>query len=232
MATGRRRAATEPHAPVSPRSSNRARPVRSSARSALLAFAVALAPLAACDQPAAAGERSVLDRAAGDAWRGSRLHDFELFERDGRKLTLADLAGKTLVVDFVFTQCAGPCPALSAGMFSLQEELADTDVLLVTVSVDPVNDTGEVLDAYAKELGADAQRWLFLRGSEEQLQALMASVNLAVEASPDAAPGFQITHSTRLVVVDGEGWVRGYYAGTEADGLERAAARARWLDGR
>ena len=155
-----------------------------------------------------------------------------MVERSGREVTLEGLAGRTLVVDFIFTTCAGPCPIMSAGMAELQSALEGTDVLLVSVTVDPETDTLEVLSEYAERYQADPQRWLFLRGDPEAVGELAASVSLALQRDPGADVGFQVSHSTRLVVVDGEGRVRGYYDGTTAAGREQAAARARWLESR
>lgn len=178
------------------------------------------------------GQGSELARAADDDWAGPQLADFALVERSGRAVRRGDLAGRTLVLDFIFTTCAGPCPALSAGMTELQAELAGTDVLLVSVTVDPKNDSLERLGQYAWRFGADPQRWLFLRGEPDQLAALARSVSLSLSDDPSAQPGFQVTHSTKLLVIDGAGYVRGYYDGLAPDERGRAAARARWLASR
>jgi protein SCO1/2 len=178
------------------------------------------------------GQGSELARAADDDWSGPQVADFAMLERSGRSVRRADLAGRTLVLDFIFTTCAGPCPALSAGLAELQRELADSDVLLVSVSVDPKNDTLERLGEYAQRFGAEPERWLFLRGEPAELAALARSVTLSLQDDPSAQPGFQVTHSTKLLVIDGTGHVRGYYDGLAPDERGRAAARARWLASR
>lgn len=156
------------------------------------------------------------------------MADFTLTERSGRTLTRADLRGRPFVMDFVFTTCTGPCPALSAGMAELQEAVAGTPVRLVTVSVDPGHDSPEVLTAYAQAFGADPEQWLFLTGAEDQVAAIAASVQLALARAPEgqARLGEQVVHSTKLIVVDGQGLVRGYYDGTSDEGRRGAAERA------
>ena len=116
-------------------------------------------------------------------------------------------------------------------MSRLQDELAGTDALLVSVSVDPKTDSVEVLGAYADSFGADPERWWFLTGAEDQMAALAASVYLAAvpDDTPDALIGYQVAHSTKFVVVDGRGVVRGYYDGRSVDGILAAAARVRFL---
>ncbi|MEX2299908.1 MAG: SCO family protein [Bryobacterales bacterium] len=143
------------------------------------------------------------------------LPEFELVERDGSTVTLADLRGKVWVADFVFTHCAGPCPLLSSKMSRLQEAVADLeDVRLVSFSVDPERDTPEALAEYSNRYGADAERWLFLTGRKEPLYQLIGKgFHLAVD---DGGPGSGlITHSTRFVLVDRQGQIRGYYDGAE-----------------
>ena len=115
-------------------------------------------------------------------------------------------------------------------MRRLQTELAGSEVRLVTVTVDPLTDTPEVLADYAQRFGADKERWLFLTGDENAIHELAASVQLAVQREPGAPPGSQVTHATRFIVVDSGGVVRGYYDGLTDGGLAAAAARARFLE--
>lgn len=198
----------------------------------IAALAAALA-LCACGESEAGRGREHLDRAADDDWASeTRLADFRMTASDGREVGLATLAGAPFVLDFVFTTCSGPCPRMSESMAVLQRELADTPVRLVSVSVDPQTDTLEVLAAYGKAHGADPERWHLLRGDEEQVHALASSVLLTPKRNPEADPGMRVAHSTRFVVVDGEGRVRGYYEGTSDEGRAAAIARARWLAGR
>jgi len=218
-------------------------PRRRAARARAWAPALALAGLALASSTSgcggdgssgsvAGGQASELARAADDDWSGPQVADVALVERSGRAVRRADLAGRTLVLDFIFTTCAGPCPALSAGLAEMQRELEGSDVLLVSVSVDPKNDTLERLNEYAQRFGADAERWLFLRAEPPELAALARSVTLSLADDPSAAPGFQVTHSTKLLVIDGAGHVRGYYDGLDPEQRGRAAARARWLSSR
>lgn len=145
---------------------------------------------------------------------------FDLTERDGSPVSLSDLKGKVWVADFVFTHCAGPCPLLSSKMARLQEAVAEfEDVRLVTFSVDPERDTPEVLTEYANRYGADPERWLFLTGLKEPMYKLIGKGFLL--AVDDGGPGSGlITHSTRWVLVDREGQIRGYYDGAEAGTVE------------
>jgi protein SCO1 len=191
-------------------------------------FAAVLAvAISACGGRESSGSGSVLARDSDFA--GPKLASFVLTERSGRTARLEDLAGKPFVLDFVFTTCSTICPVMSGSMSRLQNALADTDVRLVSVTVDPETDTPEVLADYATKFGADAERWWFLTGTEEQIDALVSSVQLAREKDPNAPIGMQVTHSSRLIVVDGQGVVRGYFDGQGEEGVRAAEERARWL---
>jgi protein SCO1/2 len=97
------------------------------------------------------------------------------------------------------------------------------------VTVDPETDTPAVLAEYAARHGADPERWLFLTGPEDRIDALVASAMLARGKDPTAELGMQVTHSSRFLVVDGEGVVRGYFDGQTDEGVRGAERRARWL---
>lgn len=202
---------------------------------AALTAALALVAGAAsfsCDRASeAAAYPTSLAVAADDPFVGPELADFSLLGTDGRAVTRADLAGRPCVLDFVFSTCTGPCPAMSAAMGELAAELAGTPVRLVSISVDPERDTPEVLAAYAEGLGADPEQWWFLTGEAAEISALARSVAVAVDpvADPEAPLGMQVSHSTKFIVVDAEGRVRGYYDGKSDEGRAGAAARARHL---
>ena len=200
-----------------------------SPRLAGAALTLALLCGAGCDRTSSAGGSGSLAVAADADFAAEPVADFRLPAAHGGEVSLADLRGQPFVLDFIFTTCSGPCPTLSANMAELQDELADTRVALVSISVDPKLDTLEALRAYAERHEADPERWHFLRAEPEDLQRLAASGMRGVQETPEGGPGAQVSHSTRFVVVDGAGVVRGYYPGDEEQGRRAAAARARWL---
>ncbi|MCE0498674.1 MAG: SCO family protein [Methylacidiphilales bacterium] len=149
---------------------------------------------------------------------------FSLTERSGKTITNHDLEGKIWVADFIFTTCPGPCPIISANMARLQQKLAgDNRVQLVSFTVDPQDDTPAVLAAYADHLGADPQRWWFLTGPEKPLYDLIHHGFLqTVEDNhgKQLQPGqYLVTHSTSVVLVDPQGFIRGIYNGLNDEEL-------------
>lgn len=126
-----------------------------------------------------------------------------------------DLLGNVWVANFIFTRCAGPCPILTSNMSKLQEDLPK-EVRLITFTVDPDWDKAEVLARYAKSFNADTSRWLFLTGTKKELYDLVyAGFKLSVLEEPKNQAGSRVIHSTKLVLVDKKGTIRGYYDGTE-----------------
>ncbi|HSB73045.1 MAG TPA: SCO family protein [Candidatus Methylomirabilis sp.] len=118
------------------------------------------------------------------------LPDFSLVERDGRPITLADLRGKVWIADFIYTHCTDTCPLQTAEMARLQADLAtEADVRFVSITVDPAQDTPEVLAGYAARFGADRERWLFLTGRKHAIYTLaQKGFLLSVEDPGEAVP--------------------------------------------
>ncbi len=153
---------------------------------------------------------------------------FSLTNQFNRSFGSTDLAGKIWIADFVFTSCRGPCPIISTRMSELLKPLANTDAHLVSFTVDPDTDTPDVLRGYADKLKAEPARWDFLTGPKSQLYDLsVKGFKLAV--SDTGGDEGQPVHSTRLVLVDRQGNVRGYYDALAFDGVTKVLADASHL---
>ncbi len=191
---------------------------------AAVALAVALLALAGL-----AGARSLFR--APEPPRLLSLPEFVLTERSGRPVSLADLRGRPWVADFIFTQCGGACPAMTSRLSRLRHEVP-AYVRLVSFTVDPVHDTPEVLARYAEAFHAGAD-WLFLTGRAQDLYLLSTGgfKLAAMEVPPGERSGGDgpFLHSSKFVLVDGEGVIRGYYDSTDEQALRTLAADARAL---
>lgn len=152
-----------------------------------------------------------------------QVNPFSLTDHRGRTITLDDLAGSPWITDFIFTRCGLSCPLMSTRMAELDDERVPPRVRLVSISVDPQHDTPEVLAEYAAGFGA-SERWSFLTGPEDEiLELALEGFHLAVVPDPPegmASPEEPIVHSTRFVLVDGRGQIRGYYDGMTREGIE------------
>jgi protein SCO1/2 len=124
---------------------------------------------------------------AGKLAIGSALPDFELTDHQGRPLHAADLRGKVVAIDFIYTRCPLPdvCPRLSANFAILQRQFRDRvgeSLLLLSVTVDPEFDTPSVLAEYARRWAAGTG-WRFLTGDVAKLAASLGEIYWAEEGS-------------------------------------------------
>jgi cytochrome oxidase Cu insertion factor (SCO1/SenC/PrrC family) len=149
--------------------------------------------------------------------------EFQLTNQDGKHFGSADLRGKIWIADFIYTTCPGPCPMISNRMSELQQPLEKTDVHLVSFTVDPVKDTPKVLHTYAERLQAEPGRWDFLTGAQSTIYNLSRNgFKLAISDGSDAK-GIPV-HSTRMILVDRHGEIRGYYDAAGADAITKLVA--------
>ena len=133
-----------------------------------------------------------------------------LIDETGKPVQLDSMKGSVTVYDFIFTNCAATCPIMTNNMRALTP-LVDKDapVRFVSITVDPTRDTPAVLANYAKRVRNDP-RWTFLTGDRQTIIDL--SVKGFKLAAGDPAPGGEaLLHSSRFVVADKTGIIRGYY---------------------
>jgi protein SCO1/2 len=145
------------------------------------------------------------------------IPDFQIVDQDGRPFDRAAMAGKVWVVGFMFTSCPSICPKISRAMLDLQHKFDafEIDAHLLSVSVDPETDEPAVLKRYAEGLGVDPARWRFVTGSRPAMEALVVGgfkQAMDKQAPADGATMYDIAHTSKLVLVDAEGGVRGFYS--------------------
>jgi protein SCO1/2 len=137
-----------------------------------------------------------------------------LVDERGAPFSADALRGHVSVVDFVFTRCTSSCPRLTARMADLQARLAQrgSDVRLVSFSVDPENDTPQVLMQYAAGVHADLARWSFVTGEAEAMQkAVVFGFKMSDAKIMKGANDYDVVHGDWFVLVDRKGDLRGYY---------------------
>jgi protein SCO1 len=131
--------------------------------------------------------------------------DVRLVREDGKSVGLREEldGGRSVVLSFVFTSCTSICPVTSAALGQLQRRLGDASskVQLVSISIDPDEDTPARLAAYAKRLGA-GPGWRFYTGT--------AAASVAVQRAFDAYGGDKMRHAPDTFVrrAGGQSWVR------------------------
>lgn len=149
--------------------------------------------------------------------------DFAFKDQTGQVFSSNQLKGKVWVVDFIFTRCQGQCPMLSQWFKGLQGQWkGNADFKLVSFTVDPEYDSVAVFKSYAGDFQADDSQWHFLTGPKDQIYpVIQKGFHLTAEKDPSGAPGFEFIHTTRLILVDGNGMIRGMYDGQERAEVEK-----------
>jgi len=148
---------------------------------------------------------------------------FSLTDQNGQAFGNAQLAGKPYIAAFVFTQCASICPKMTIEMSRLQHELPP-EIQLVSFSVDPERDTPAVLKQYAATHKADESRWHFLTGPREAMTAVARDMKLVFQEGTADHP---ITHSPRILLIDGKNQIRGTYDSQSSEKLKELVEDAK-----
>ena len=131
---------------------------------------------------------------------------FQFIDETEQAFSQDNLKGKISIVDFIFTNCQGPCPVMAINMKELYDFYAESpEVQFVSISVDPARDTPEVLREYAARTGVTDERWTFLHGELPEVQRLLE------QGFYLAADNLPMGHTTKFVLVDQLGQIRGYY---------------------
>ncbi len=162
---------------------------------------------------------------------------FQLTDQNATAFSSQALAGRVTLLDFIYTHCTDACPLLSATFQETQRKLAadnllGSKVMLVSLSVDPLHDTPPVLAEYGQQFKADPSAWKMLTGDWDQVYDVVTGFKVATRP-PRPAPaapvpgGTELTHSTRIVLIDPQLQVRAYLEGQDAtaDDLIKAAKR-------
>ena len=137
---------------------------------------------------------------------------FVLTDQNGASFDSAALAGKVWIGSVFFANCPGPCFRENQALADILREIDDPDVVVVSLTCDPENDTPEALSKYAERFGADASRWRFLTGD-------MATIKRVANDS-FRLPAEVGVHSERGVVFDRRGRLRGGYHLLQTDRVE------------
>lgn len=133
------------------------------------------------------------------------IPDVELLDQNGRKVHFyTDLVkGRTVVINFIFTTCTTICPPLGATFARVQKELGESNVRLISVSVDPVTDTPERLKAWGAKFHA-GDSWTFVTGDKPQVDELLRALGASTSRREDHSPSILIGNDAKGT------WTRAY----------------------
>ena len=136
---------------------------------------------------------------------GNVVPDFTLTDQKGKSIALSDLRGKVVAVNFIYTSCPLPnfCLRIANNFGVLQKRFKarlGRDLILLTVTFDPVHDTPEVLSKYASRWNADPATWHFLTGEVSDVQRVCRL--FGVDFFPDEGLMY---HSLHTAIIDRQG---------------------------
>ena len=137
----------------------------------------------------------------------------KLTDAEGKPFDLATLRGKCVLVSFVFTSCNGTCPLTSRAMAGCRDSLKDAGmwgdrVAFVSITLDPGQDTPEVLKAYARIYDADPKTWHFLTGSASTVDRIVAAWGMWARRNASGV----LDHPSRIFLIDPKGRQREIYS--------------------
>jgi len=160
--------------------------------------------------PLAASRLKLLTDVAGAGPRnvlaiGAAVPDFTLTDQQRQSVTLSDLRGKVVAINFIYTSCPLPnfCLRIANNFGVLQQRFKAQlrrELVLLTVTFDPVHDTPEVLAQYARRWSADPTAWHFLTGPVGDVQRV--SHLFGVDFFPDEG---LMNHSLHTAIIDRQG---------------------------
>jgi protein SCO1/2 len=146
--------------------------------------------------------------------------DASLINETGKPVRLSEMKGFVTVYDFIFTNCAGTCPVMTATMRRLTSKVdKDAKVRFISISVDPERDTPAVLRDYAAKMRND-DRWMFLTGDKQAIVNLSVNGFKLAAGSSGTTPNESILHSAKFVIADQNGMIREYYGAENDDAVE------------
>lgn len=172
---------------------------------------------------------------AGSTMEGSEgphytVPDFSFVNQDGAPLDAGFVKGKIWVVHYFFRACPSICPKIIAGMKQVAAGCGNDDnVRMISLTVDPGDDTPAKLKDYALTKGIDLARWQMGTGDKKDLYRFARKGLFITATDGDGSEG-DFIHSDRLVLVDRNRHIRGYYEGTNPATASRLIADIKKLE--
>jgi len=143
-----------------------------------------------------------------DLTKFEKVPPFSFKNQNNKIINNKNFEGKVYVVEFFFTSCPNICPKMNESMVKLQQEFYGNPAFgIASITIDPIHDTPEVLNAYAKEKGASLKNWHFLTGDKEVIYTFSNDgFRLYVGENEKVEGGFE--HSGLFALIDKDGFIR------------------------
>lgn len=150
-----------------------------------------------------------------------QVQDFKLYDQDSNLVTQNNFKGKVVLVNFFFTNCPTLCKEISKNMAELAGNYTKNNLLkFVSITVDPKTDQPAVLKSYASSLHANQNQWKFLTGDTTTIYGLSRTGLLLSAVNGNNDPENYV-YSEKIVLLDQERRIRGYYNGTSVNEMAK-----------
>jgi len=149
------------------------------------------------------------------------IPDFEFIDQDNKKITKSDFKNCVYVVDFFFTRCGTICPKMTHQLTRVQEHFKSSkDFKMMSCTIDPEFDKTNILKSYAKSYNSDLNLWSFVTGEKYVIYDL-AIAGFFINAAENIDSSEPFVHSDKLILVDADNHIRGYYDGTNPEDVDK-----------
>lgn len=165
------------------------------------------------------GEKSIAENGKDTLYH--TVPDFSFINQYHDTVKSQNFAGKTWIVEYFFSNCTGICVQMNQQMNRVyQTYLEDSNIVLLSFTVDPERDSVTQLQSYASAFNIEKNKWHFLTGQKDDLYRLATKGFLiSAEEAKDSLPDF--IHDEHFVLVDKDRHIRGFYKGTDAKEVDR-----------
>jgi protein SCO1 len=145
-----------------------------------------------------------------------KVNNISLTNQLGKKVSLDDLKGKILVVNFFFSRCPTICPGLARSMKKLQSSFVKNDsiVQFLSISVDPDNDSVTQLRKFADRFNVNHDTWWFVTGDKKEIYDF--ALNELKASLADTQVDTAFIHTENFFLLDSSRVVRGWYNGFDS----------------
>lgn len=149
-------------------------------------------------------------------YEGAAIPAYTLWNQEGQPT--GNSTGGISVVGFFFTHCTTICPAMISNLKKLAA--AYPQIAIRTITIDPLRDSAGQLKDYAERFAIPTAHWQLLTGDKKRIYQL-ARQSYRIDASEGTGDAADFIHSDKLILLDAQQRIRGYYSGTEATGLQK-----------
>lgn len=150
-----------------------------------------------------------------------QVRSIEGLDEENNNFNSKDWRGKIVVYSAIFTNCKDICPLITSNLNKVHSAyLSDTNVAILSLSVDPIRDTPKILGIYKKMYDIENSSWKFLQVLPKENVYDFLIRGLYLSSGEKSGTQMDFFHSENVVLVDGNSFIRGYFDATNAEQVD------------